>query len=164
MRADKPLQSLLFQYQTELVRPGASSCIEATGYIAPAFRSSLLQACSCRSPQFTPQEHRLKSIILYSPSLVLRSGASLQPIFMKFPGACVEIVPPCLRASNLLQHFIFRSRSIGEVPSHGNANRVTPLRRCESIRSLDRHRWSCVVCLSVWPNRLNRQLSERGCG
>ena len=39
---------------------------------------------------------------------------------------------------------------------------MTPLRRCESIRSLDGHHWSYTICLSLWPNRLNQQLSERG--
>jgi hypothetical protein len=50
-----------------------------------------------------------------------------------------------------------------EILSRGIAKRVTPLRRCENIRSLDRHLRQSRDRLSVWPNRLNRQLSERGC-
>ena len=46
--------------------------------------------------------------------------------------ACIES-PPAFP--------FFFSEPLCEILSHGIAKRVTPLRRCESIRSLDRHSW-----------------------
>ena len=55
---------------------------------------------------------------------------------------------------------IFFSEQLCEIHSRGIAKRVTPLRRCESIRSLDRHRWQCAVCLTRIIHECRREAFE----
>ena len=73
------------------------------------------------------------------PSLFVPQLEAIPPSHNhEISGACIGIAAPLLHAANLSTRVIFRFRSIGNTYSHGIAKRVTPLRRCESIRSLNR--------------------------
>ena len=70
-----------------------------------------------------------------------RIGAISRQLFMTFPRTCIRVVAPCTRTSNLLlASLLYFSAPLYKILSRGIAKRVTPPRRCESIRSLDRHR------------------------
>jgi hypothetical protein len=71
---------------------------------------------------------------LFVPQLEVISPSHTHEI----SGARIGIAAPFLHAENLATRLIFCFRSIGNTYSHGIAKRVTPLRRCESIRSLNR--------------------------
>ena len=113
-RTDQLLAQLLFQYQTELAPPEVSSCVEARDrHFSNSFRPK--------------------------PSLFVPQLGAISPSHIhEISGACIGIVAPSLYASSLFTRLIFYFRSIGNTYSHGIAKRVTPLRRCESIRSLNR--------------------------
>ena len=138
MRADKPPRRILFFYQTGLARAGRRSVH------GDRMSTSRVSSCISRRPRRGSEQ-------------------SLQKLLVNFPHTCVGVVASCRRTSNLLQRFHLFPEPFWEVLSRGIAKRVTPLRRCENIRSLDRHLRQSRDRLSVWPNRLNRQRSERGC-
>jgi hypothetical protein len=139
MRADNPPRRILFFYQTELVCAGCRS-VHGDRIITS------------------------KGFVLYLTALTPRVGAISPAIIREFPAhvrwSCCAM-PACLESPPAIPFFF--SEPLCEMLSHGIVKHVTPLRRCENIRSLDRHLRQSRDRLSVWPNRLNRQLSERGC-
>jgi hypothetical protein len=67
-------------------------------------------------------------------------------------------MPACIESLPAFPFFF--SEPLCEILSRGIAKRVTPLRRCESIRSLDRRHWECAVCLTRIVHECRREAFE----
>ena len=119
MRGDNPLQCLLFQYHTEPVRAARFSVQDDR-----TITSRLPSVIPCRSCRGS--KHSLRQLLVKFPcTFVGHWSCTAIPACIEFPPA----FPLCF------------SEPLCEILSRRIAKRVTPQRRCESIRSLDRHRW-----------------------
>ena len=133
MRADKPLGVFSFNTNQSLLDPEPIRVMRRRDE-APRRKLQSIQRrrITSRGSSFIPRRS------------CRGSEQSLQQLFVKFPRTCVRHWSCCAMAACTESPPVFPfcfSEPLCEILSRGIAKRVTPLRRCESIRSLDRHRW-----------------------